>query len=202
MASTEKPSSCMRRMRPAEPATFQRAPCRYSSTGASARSCGSHRPCRRSSLSLAADWKSIHTSCIPSVEAAPPQLRSLGWKIHSRCFASRVAQPAVTATASARESRTGVRFMGRAESPWCRKVLTRQAGFVPISQQSRQMAGNFPAFRCFSQRLALGTGPTPRPGPASRRPLSRSRQCWHRPRSSRGRRHACRSAGRPRECPA
>ena len=133
MASTEKPSSCMRRMRPEEPATFQRAPCRYSITGALAFVWGNHSPCRRSALPLASEVNSIHTSCMPSVDGAPPQLRSLGWKIHSRCLASRVAQPTLTATASARDARRGMRFI-------VRQILAQGKSSVRIKHGSRWLA--------------------------------------------------------------
>ena len=81
----------MRRMRSALPRTSQRAPCRYSSTGASARAWASHSACRRTGCAARVDVKSIQTSCMPSAAARPPdQVRSLGWKIHSRCCSSSV----------------------------------------------------------------------------------------------------------------
>jgi hypothetical protein len=50
---------------------------------------------------------SIQTSSMPAV-LAPGQLRSLGWKIHSRCLLSSTEQPLAassTATPSAAASR-------------------------------------------------------------------------------------------------
>jgi len=59
------------------------------------------------------DWKSIQTSCMPSVIWAElPQLRSLGWKIHSRWRSSRVEQPAARRAQSEKmDARRGQRLI-------------------------------------------------------------------------------------------
>src|SRR3989344_607278 len=85
-----------------------------------------------------------------AVDCAPPQLRSLGWKIHSRCLASRVAQPAVTAMAKVRVTRRGVRFMVETDSASRQKVLTGEAGVVPVSCKWSEMAGKAPSFPTFA----------------------------------------------------
>ncbi len=68
MASTAKPMSRMRRMRPAEPSTFQRAPCRYSSTGVSAcaASASSHSACSLADSPVTLEGNSIQTWSMPS----------------------------------------------------------------------------------------------------------------------------------------
>src|SRR6185369_1634097 len=102
MASTEKPRSCMRRMRGAEPSTFQRAPCRYNITGPSpgCSSAASQSPCSLALWPLTCESKSIQTSSMSRASSAVlPQLRSPGWKIQARCCSSRVAQPITRPTA-------------------------------------------------------------------------------------------------------
>ena len=77
--------------------TPQRAPCRYSITGASGSGCGSHSACSFTGASAPGGVNSIQRSCMPSATAvAPRQLSLLGWKIHLRCCSSSVAQPPST----------------------------------------------------------------------------------------------------------
>jgi hypothetical protein len=84
----------MRRMRCALPRTSQRAPCRYSSTGRIGAVLRQPQAVQAHGSAGLAERKSIHTSSMPSAAARPPhQVRSLGWKIHSRCCSSSVAQP-------------------------------------------------------------------------------------------------------------
>jgi hypothetical protein len=82
------------------------------------------------------DWKSIQTSSMPSVMVAVlPQLRSLGWKIHSRCCSSSVEQPAARRAQSERtDARRVQRFiMGLRDSDTGRK-------FHPLSPRRADVA--------------------------------------------------------------
>src|SRR5215208_985469 len=95
-------------MRGADPATFQRAPCRYSNTGPSD-ACFSeaiHKPCSFVGSPVTREVNSTQTSLMSRASSALlPQLRSLGWKIQARCFSSNVVQPTVTARAVAAANR-------------------------------------------------------------------------------------------------
>src|SRR5215213_4703401 len=95
------------------------------------------RPCKRAGWPVTLESKSIQTCSMPSLMASElPQLRSLGWKIHSRCCSSRVEQPpASKATRAVAEAKRDQDFIGRLNDSRLRKKFNSRlhATAVPVS---------------------------------------------------------------------